>query len=287
MKKNFLFCLVLFLMTFAIVGCGSSTAENEAENPASPADDSTETVNDNNGEESEEAPSSDERVQVTSLGTIKGEITEPFEEAVEAYNASQDKYEVVIVPFGSDPVQTMSSLFASGNMPTLINMGQEFSLFQETSCDLTDAEFSQLAFEGTQADVTVDGRIYGMPITIEAFGLLYNKAVLDEAVGGDFDPSTINTRTALAELLAQIDALDSTDAAIHVSGLDWSLGAHFTNVMFTSQSAEQDGRLAFIDALRAGEADLANNAIYQGWLETLDLLLQYNQNAASPLAPTL
>ena len=194
MKNILLLCLVTFLMAFAVVGCGSPVADNETEEAATAADDSAETAPDSSADEPAEAPSSDEPVQVTSLGTIKGEIAEPFEEAVEVYNASQDKYEVVIVPFGSDPVQTMSSLFASGNMPTLINMGQEFSLFQETSCDITDAEFSQLAFDGTQADVTVDGRIYGMPITIEAFGLLYNKAVLDEAVGGDFDPSTIRTR---------------------------------------------------------------------------------------------
>lgn len=227
-----------------------------------------------------------EPIQVTMLGTIKPEIQEPFEEAVQVYNESQSDYEIVIIPRDGDPVQMMTSLSASGNMPVINTMGQEFSLFKDTSCDVTDAEFSQLAFPGTQADVTVDGRVYGMPITIEAFGLLYNKAVLDEAVGGDFDPATINTRSALAELLAQVDALDSTEAAIHVSGLDWSLGAHFTNVMFTTQSDDAAERVAFIDSLRAGEADLANNDVYNGWLDTLDLLLQYNQNAGSPLAPT-
>lgn len=225
-------------------------------------------------------------VEVTFLGTIKPEIAGPFEDAIAAFNDSQSDYEVVSIPFDGDPVQMMTTLSASGNMPNIINMGQEFSLFQPTSCDVTDETFSELAYEGTQADVTVDGRVYGMPITIEAFGLLYNKAVLDAAVGGDFDPSTINTRTALAELLAQVDALDSTDAAIHVSGLDWSLGAHFTNIMFSDQSSDGAERLAFIDSLRAGDADLANNEVYNGWLETLDLLLEYNQNASSPLSPT-
>ncbi|MBE2271291.1 MAG: extracellular solute-binding protein [Anaerolinea sp.] len=227
-----------------------------------------------------------DRVQVTILGTIKPEIAEPFAEAVATYNAAQDQYEVVVIPRDGDPVQMMTSLAASGNMPTINNMGQEFSLFKDTLCDVTDATFSQHAFPGTQADVTVEGRVYGMPITIEAFGLLYNQAVLDEAVGGTFDPATITTRSALAELLAAVDALDSTQAAIHLSGLDWSLGAHFTNVMFTDQSADAAERVAFIDALKAGESDLANNEVYNGWLDTLDLLVQYNQNAPSPLAPT-
>ncbi|MFN8531380.1 MAG: ABC transporter substrate-binding protein [Anaerolineae bacterium] len=227
-----------------------------------------------------------DRVQVTILGTIKPEIADPFNEAVATYNASQDQYEVVVIPRDGDPVQMMTSLSASGNMPTINNMGQEFSLFKDTLCDVTDTTFSQHAFPGTQADVTVDGRVYGMPITIEAFGLLYNQAVLDAAVGGTFDPATINTRSALAELLAAVDALDSTQAAIHLSGLDWSLGAHFTNVMFTDQSSDAAERVAFIDALKAGTSDLANNAVYSGWVDTLDLLMQYNQNAASPLSPT-
>lgn len=225
-----------------------------------------------------------DRVQVTSLGTIKGEITPAFEEAVEAFNASQELYEVVIIPVDGDPVQRMTTLSASGNMPTIITMGQEFDLFQESLCNVSDEEFSQLAFEGTQADVTVDGDIFGMPVTIEAFGLLYNQAVLDEAVGGEFDPATINTRSALAELLMQVDALDSTEAAVHVSPMDWSLGAHYSNVMFTGQSDDAAERLAFLDSMKAGEVDLTENGVYNGWLDTLDLLLEYNQNAASPLA---
>ena len=227
-----------------------------------------------------------DRVQVTILGTIKPEIAEPFTEAVAAYNAAQSQYEVVVIPRDGDPVQMMTSLSASGNMPTINNMGQEFGLFKDTLCDVTDTTFSQHAFPGTQSDVTIDGKVYGMPITIEAFGLLYNQAVLDEAVGGTFDPATITTRSALAELLAAVDALDSTQAAIHLSGLDWSLGAHFTNVLFTDQSADAAERVAFIDALKDGNSDLANNEVFNGWADTLDLLMQYNQNAPSPLAPT-
>lgn len=108
--------------------------------------------------------------------------------------------------------------------PTINNMGQEFSLFKDTLCDVTDTTFSQHAFPGTQADVTIDGRVYGMPITIEALGLLYNQAVLDAAVGGTFDPATITTRTALAELLAAVDALDiipSCDLRIRSGLVPW------------------------------------------------------------------
>jgi len=224
-------------------------------------------------------------VEVTILGTIKGEIGEPFEEAVAAYNASQDQYEIVSVPMdGSNPVEKMTTLYASGNATTMMVMGQEFGLFQENLLDLSDAEFSQHALPGTQDLVTVDGAIYGMPVTVEAFGLLYNKAVLDEAVGGDFDPASIQTRTDLRELFEQVQALDGVEA-IHVSPMDWSLGAHFTNILFSPQSADREERFDFYEAIQSGDVSLMDNEVFNGWLDTLDLMLEFNANARSPLSP--
>ena len=49
-------------------------------------------------------------------------------------------------------------------------------------------------------------KIYGIPYSTAGIGLVYNKTVLDKAVGGDFDPSTIKTRSDLAELFDQIEA---------------------------------------------------------------------------------
>ena len=123
-----------------------------------------------------------------------------------------------------------------------------------------------------------------MPQTIEAYGLLYNQAVLDEAVGGTFDPASITTRTELADVLAKVDALDGTDAAVHVSPMDWSLGAHLTNMMYSPRSEDRADRLGFFDTLKGGSADLANDELFNGWMDTVDLLLANNQNADSPLA---
>jgi raffinose/stachyose/melibiose transport system substrate-binding protein len=224
-----------------------------------------------------------DRTRVTVLGTLKSEIASQFEAAVADYNASQDQYEVVTVPLDTDPLEKMSALYASGNAPTLMGMGQEFPRFQDRLLDLTDAEFSAHALPGTQDPVTVDGRIYGMPLTVEAFGLLYNGAVLDEATGSDFDPDSIDSRSALVELMDQVAAIDGK-SAVTVSPMDWSLGAHLTNPMFAAQSDDRAERLAFMDALKAGGVSLLGNDVFTGWLDTVDQLLTYNENAPSPLA---
>jgi len=68
--------------------------------------------------------------------------------------------------------------------------------------------------------------------------------------------------------------------------MDWSLGAHLSNIMFTAQSDKHEDRLQFMSDLKAGKVDLIKNQAFNGWLDTLDLLKQYNQNKESPLSPT-
>lgn len=54
---------------------------------------------------------------------------------------------------------------------------------------------ADLAADGTLDVANVDGRQVGIPITAEAFGLLYNKSVLDTA---GVDPASYATRSDLA-----------------------------------------------------------------------------------------
>lgn len=223
------------------------------------------------------------KVQITVLGTLKSEIATQFAAAVTDYNASQNKYEVVSIPLEGNAPEKMSALYASGNPPTIMGMGQEFTTFQKYLLDLSNVDFSKHALPGTQDFVTVDGKIYGMPLTVEAFGLLYNKTVLDKAVGGAFDPQSLKTRSDLKALIDMVVA--SGAAGIHISPMDWSLGAHLSNIMFTAQSDQHTDRVQFMSDLKAGKVALAENATFNGWLDTLDLLKQYNQNEASPLSP--
>jgi raffinose/stachyose/melibiose transport system substrate-binding protein len=82
----------------------------------------------------------------------------------------------------------------------------------------------------------------------------------------------------------KVAALDSTQAAVHVSPMDWSLGAHLTNTLYTDQSSDRDARLAFINDLKAGAVTLTDNTVFGGWMDTVDALLARNQLADSPLA---
>jgi raffinose/stachyose/melibiose transport system substrate-binding protein len=280
--KKLVVGFLLLLLALTIIGCSGSTpdtpVDTRAEATAVPDTTAPDTTTDSTAAEPAE------KVQVTILGTLKPEIADQVEAAIATYNESQDKYEVVSIPLDTNPVEKMTTLYASGNAPTIMGMGQEFAQFQENLLDLTDVAFSQHALPGTQEPVMVNGRVYGMPLTVEAFGLLYNKSALDEAVGGDFDPNSIQSRSDLQALMDQIAALEGK-TAVHLSPMDWSLGAHVSNKMFSPQSADRAERLQFIEDLKAGTVSLMDNQVFNGWLDTFDLLKEYNANAASPLSP--
>ncbi len=225
------------------------------------------------------------KTRVTILGTIKGEIAPQFEDAMNAYNASQDKYELVSLPIDGNAYERMTALYASNNAPTIMVMGQEAQELKDKLMDFSQSELIKNAYPGTYEVVKDGERVLGLPITVESFGFIYNKAVLDQAVGGQFDPASINTQAELATLFDQISALENVDA-VSVSPMDWSLGAHFSNVLFANQGNDLGANLEALEAIKAGEISLQKSDVYNGWVDTFDLMKEHNKSKRSPLAPT-
>ncbi len=268
MKKKLLTLILVGVMALSTVACRSNT------------DDKT---NDQTGQETTQAANNGDKIEVTILGTIKTEVAAQFEEARQAYNASQDKYELVSIPLDGNAFEKMTSLYASGNAPTIMTMGQEVAEFSNNLLDVKNEPLLEQAQEGSYDVVTKDGEVLGFPLTVEAFGILYNKDVLDEVAGGEFDPLTINSRSALENLYKQIEAAGK--GAVDICPLDWSLGAHLTNLFFAPQGDKQ-AALDFLASLKTGEANLAKNTVFNGWVDTFDLLKEYNISKDSPLSPT-
>lgn len=241
------------------------------------------TKNTTEGGQTENGSSSKGEKTNFSILIGKPEIAEEFEKAVKQY--SQDhNVNVTIIPLGTQTgYEKLATLYASKNAPTIMMLGQEFPDMKSKLADLSDQPWVEHANDGTLDFVTDGDKVLGMPLTVEAFGLLYNKEVLDKAVGGTFDPATVRTRDELKALFDKVEA--SGPKALHISPMDWSLGAHLSNVFFTDQSPDSAERHAFLDKLKTGEADLSTNTVYNGWLDTFDLMKQYNNAKSSSLSP--
>lgn len=212
------------------------------------------------------------------------DILTQTEDAVAVFNQENPDYEMTFIQgqTGQAPYQQLTTMYASGNVPTLfvIDPG-DLEKVADRVVDLSDFELVDQAFPWAKEQATVDGKVLAVPMGAAAVGLLYNSAVIEEATGEPFDPASIATRADLEDLFARIQ--DGGTAPIVVSPVNWSLGAHFLGKLYDAQG-DADARASFIADLKAGTADLAGNRVFQDLMDTFDLMLQYNLNAATPIA---
>jgi raffinose/stachyose/melibiose transport system substrate-binding protein len=213
------------------------------------------------------------KATVTMLGTIKPEIQDQFLAAVSDYNKSQNCYTVKSVPGDRKLtfLQNVTPMYAAKNAPTIMYTLQEIPDMADKVMDLKTTRIARLVSKDLLATANIGGRQVGVPSTAEAFGLLYNKKVLDKA---GVDPSKINTRADLEAAFKKVEA--SGKKALHFSAIWWSLGAHFTNIMHTTAGSTKEARFKGLDDLVDGKANLANSAAFKNWLATFDLLKKYN-----------
>lgn len=226
-------------------------------------------------------------VQITILNS-KGEIQTQLEEIAAYYSSITDgvRIEVISAPVGQSPFERAVALYASGNAPAILMLDAgDVLLFQDRALALNDEKWVADAIENSLDMATAeDGRILAFPVTVEGFGFIYNKPVLDNAVGGEFDPATINTFDSLRQLFDTIE--DSGKGALIISPEDWSLGAHFFSLAYSAQSPNFNTINEFLEGLKNGTVSLADNGAANGLLDTFDLMKEYNYDRIDPLAGT-
>lgn len=124
--------------------------------------------------------------------------------------------------------------------------------------DLTDLEF------------VVDGKVYGFPVAVEAWGIAYNKDLLDKA---GIDPATLTSQDAYRAAFEKIDGMkdelgiDSVIAMAAGPDMRWVTGLHNFNGYLSAGLPYGDTTV--LDKLNSGEADKARLAEYADWVELL------------------
>jgi raffinose/stachyose/melibiose transport system substrate-binding protein len=216
------------------------------------------------------------RTTFTMLGTIKIEIQDQFMAAVKDYNKSQKCYTLKIVQGDRKLtfLQNVTPLYAKKKAPTIMTALQEVPNMASKVMDLKKTALAKLAPAGLLSAATVGKQLVGLPTTAEAYGLVYNKKVLDAA---GINPATLNTRDKLEVALKKV--------GVHFSGLWWSLGAHFTNMYFANAAATHEGRLKVLDQMADGTKNLSADPVFKNYMATFDLLKKY-ADAAPNLTDT-
>ncbi|MEW8997477.1 MAG: ABC transporter substrate-binding protein [Thermoanaerobacter sp.] len=266
MKRKILSIMLTFALVFSLMaGCGTKSS--------------------NNGESNSTATAT-KTVKITLLNS-KGEIQAQLEDAAKAFTKENPNITVEVIPAaaGQSPFEKVTAMYASGNAPTMAMLDPgDIAKFKDKFLDLSGEKWVEDAIDWTLSVARVDGKVIAFPFAVEGYGLIYNKAVLDKAYGGNFDPSSIRTRDALEEAFKKVEATGVK--ALEISPMDWSLGAHFLTIAYAAQSKDPAQVAQFLSDLKAGKVDLANNKVFNGLMDTFDMMKKYNIDKDDPLSPT-
>ena len=206
---------------------------------------------------------SGERVTITVFNS-KYDIQLQMEEMAKKY--SSEKGVVVEVYYSSDTVADhLSTRYATSDPYTIsmVDAKDVYSLAPEHAVDLSDQDW----VKNTAQAISIDGKVYGFPVCVEARGIIYNADAIKEVTGKDFDPTTIKTT---ADFQALIDDLIAGGMASPTGVMkeDWSLGAHF----FPEVYEQHDDPYAYIDGIRDGSVKLIEDDKFNALMDTFDVL---------------
>lgn len=274
LTKKLAALIVALLMTAGIAACGTPGGTSESK-PAgdSPAASAADT-NAGTGEKT--------KIQAYLGG---GDSVDAIQATVDAFNEQSGTTELELVPLpaGQSGYQILTVMYNAGNPPALFSLeAGDMKKVEDKLLELTDLPCIDKAVAGTLSDGTLGGKLYGVPYSrVEAFGLVYNRKVLDDVLGTDFDPASLTTLTKLKETFAAIESKGV--APIVLGPQDWSLANHFFSDVYTGQSEDYDERSSFIEALKNGEVDLADNEAFNKIMDTFDVFMEYNYYKDNPL----
>lgn len=217
-----------------------------------------------------------------TLLNSKAEIQVALEEIAVVFEERTGVHvEVMPVTDGDSPYTKVVSLYNSGNPPTLsiLDTTDVVALAEEKAEDLTDEAWTA---EAESYLTEVNGRVYSFPLCVEGRGLIYNKAVIEEALGETFDPASIRSQADLVTLLDRLVAA-GIEKPVSLAKEDWSLGAHQLQYVYETYDGTTEGAQQVIEQIKSGELDLRTYDRMNGFLDLVDILKKYNVAKGDPL----
>lgn len=129
-------------------------------------------------------------------------------------------FQWICVDWGDAFAPQMTSRFAAGKVPDiLIGKAQDIPVYQELGAILPiDSNVCSGIAPDALEQVTVDGKLYGLPYNTLYQGVLYNKEIFEE-----LGLSAPQTREDLEQVVAACEAAGITPFAVHFGDI-WAVG---------------------------------------------------------------
>ena len=218
---------------------------------------------------------SGEKVSITIFNS-KNEIQENLENAAAEYSKTHNVD--IEVYYSNDTVSAHLATRYASKDPYTINMVDAkdvYSLGALYGYDMTGEEW----VADTDYAISVDGKVLGFPVCVEARGILYNADAIKATTGEDFDPDTIKNLDDFKAFLEKMVA-GGMELPTGILKPDWSLAAHYLQHVY-EEHADVDG---FVQDLYDGKVDLMQDEKFNALMDTFDILMEYNKFKDAPIS---
>ncbi len=279
--KKLMALLMATAMTVGLIGCGAKESSGETANVTQEQTETQAEETTGENEDAQMAKSDLAGVEISFMNS-KGEVQEAIEAMAAAFEDETGIIvEVIACGVGESPYTQVTSAYNAGNAPTLamLDITDVVSLAKEYAVDLSAEDW---VLECKDQATMVDGTVYGFPFCIEGRGIIYNKTTIEDTLGKEFDPKSINSYDALKSLLEELRAAGMENPVV-LSKEDWSLGNHMLGTIYDTYDGTTAGSTEVIRQLKAGELSAAAYERFEQFMDTFDLLKEYNINGADPL----
>ena len=250
MKKKWAFVL-LSVMLVVLSACGSN-GNNKTTNEGA-------TNGGNQGEK---------QAKIT-LFQSKVEIAESLENLVKKYKDETGNEVEVWGSAGDSYITQLQTKLAANEGPTIFSVqpGAEAEKFASYYHDMTNESYAK--YISPNMALEHEGKVVGVPIGVEGFGLVYNKAL--------YDPSTVKDTAGFVSALEKFKA----DG---VNGLSLSQEAYFLiGHIINTPFALQEDPIAFVEQVNKGEVKLSEVPAFQEFAKVLEAI---RANSINPMEVT-
>ena len=235
MKKSLALLMVLVLMVAMLAGCAQSAKED----------------------------------QTVVIYQNKVEIGEQLTAFAALYEAETGVKVTVKTSGGDSPyAENLKAEFQSDRQPDIYvieGMGG-YNTWESKLTPFEDQEWMDL----TTLEFVVDGKTFGFPVAVEAWGMAYNADLLSQA---GIDPATLTSQEAYRAAFEKIDAMKDDlgikSVVAMAAGPDMRLVTGLHNFNGYLSAGLPYGDTSVLDKLKNGEADMQRLTEYADWVELL------------------
>ena len=246
MKKKFLSAILCASMVSAVLtGCGGSKeADTKTEDKKQEAADTSADTSADTGaaDTSADATASAEGGKVYYLN-FKPEVDEVWQEAAAAYTAETGVEVKVVTAASGTYEEVLKSEIAGSDAPTLfqINGPVGYQNWKDYCMDMTDTNLYANLSDKSLAVTGDDGKAYGIPYTVESYGIIYNNAIMEKYFA--MDGAVVKSMDEIASfetLKAVVEDMQAKAADLGIQGVfastslmpgeDWRWQTHLANL---------------------------------------------------------